>query len=50
MQEFPIFLDYEDDVYAAVEAATASDLTAALQIAGKTEREDRIDELKSASH
>ena len=26
VQEFPIFLDYEDDVYAAVEAATASDL------------------------
>ena len=26
VQEFPIFLDYEDDVYAAVEAETASDL------------------------
>ena len=50
MQEFPVFLDYEDDVYAAVEAETASDLAAALQIAGKTEREDRLDELKSALH
>src|SRR6478752_1338852 len=48
VQEFPIFLDYEDDAYAAVEAATASDLTAALQIAGKQEREDRIDELKES--
>ena len=50
VQEFPIFLDYEDDVYAAVEAETASDLAAALQIAGKTEREDRLDEIKSALH
>src|SRR6478672_3711697 len=48
VQEFPIFLDYEDDAYAAVEGATASDLTAALQIAGKQEREDRIDELKES--
>ena len=48
VQEFPIFLDYEDDVYAAVEAATAADLTAALQIAGKQEREDRLDEIKDA--
>src|SRR6478609_2504291 len=50
VQEFPIFLDYEDDAYAAVEAATASDLAAALQIAGKQEREDRLDELKAALH
>ena len=27
VQEFPIFLDYEDDVYAAVEAAATADLT-----------------------
>ena len=50
VQEFPVFLDYEDDVYAAVEAASSADLAAALQIAGKQEREDRIDELKSALH
>ncbi|MBP6526465.1 MAG: polyribonucleotide nucleotidyltransferase, partial [Dermatophilaceae bacterium] len=48
VQEFPIFLDYQDDVYAAVEAATASDLAAALQIAGKAEREERIDAIKDA--
>ncbi len=43
---FPLFLDYQDDVYAAVEGAVAADLGAALQIAGKAERESRIDEIK----
>ena len=35
-------------MYAAVEAATAADLTAALTIAGKQERESRLDEIKDA--
>ena len=48
VQEFPIFLDYQDDVFAAVEAATASELAAALQIAGKQEREERIDAIKDS--
>lgn len=48
VQEFPIFLDYQDDTYAAVEAATSDDLAQALTIAGKQEREDRIDELKDS--
>ncbi|SES12879.1 polyribonucleotide nucleotidyltransferase [Pedococcus cremeus] len=48
VQQFPIFLDYEDDVYAAVEAATSADLAQALTIAGKQEREDRIDEIKAS--
>jgi polyribonucleotide nucleotidyltransferase len=48
VQDFPIFLDYQDDVYAAVEAAASADLAAALQIAGKQERETRIDEIKDA--
>ncbi len=48
VQEFPIFLDYQDDVYAAVESATSGDLAEALTIAGKTEREDRIDAIKAA--
>ena len=47
VQEFPIFLDYKDDAYAAVEAATSADLEQALQIAGKQEREDRLDEIKA---
>ncbi|HET7475308.1 MAG TPA: polyribonucleotide nucleotidyltransferase [Dermatophilaceae bacterium] len=46
--EFPLFLDYQDDVYAAVEAAASEDLAQALTIGGKQEREDRIDELKDA--
>ncbi len=48
VQEFPIFLDYEDDVYAAVEAAAKADLAPALTIAGKHEREDRLDEIKAS--
>src|SRR6476646_1879423 len=31
VQEFPIFLDYEDDVYDAVEAAVKADLAAAMK-------------------
>ncbi|MFX0537975.1 polyribonucleotide nucleotidyltransferase [Ornithinimicrobium sp. Y1847] len=46
--EFPRFLDYEDDAYTAVEEATSADLEQALQIAGKQERESRIDEIKAA--
>ncbi|WP_436698392.1 polyribonucleotide nucleotidyltransferase [Nocardioides sp. BYT-33-1] len=47
VQEFPIFLDYEDDVYAAVEAAAKADLTAAMSIGDKQERESRTDDLKA---
>ncbi|HWL95821.1 MAG TPA: polyribonucleotide nucleotidyltransferase, partial [Nocardioidaceae bacterium] len=38
VKKFPVFLDYEDDVFAAVEAAAAADLAPALTIAGKQER------------
>jgi len=48
IQQFPIFLDYEDDAYQAVEAATSDDLAKALTIAGKQEREERIDEIKES--
>jgi polyribonucleotide nucleotidyltransferase len=48
VEEFPVFLDFEDDAYAAVESATASDLAEALQIAGKQEREERIDAVKES--
>ena len=52
VEEFPLFLDYEDDVYAAVEAAATKDgrLAQILSIAGKQEREDALDELKSELH
>ena len=46
--DFPVFLDYEDDVYSAVEAAAMSDLAAAMQIGDKQEREARTDELKAS--
>ncbi|HEX5985972.1 MAG TPA: polyribonucleotide nucleotidyltransferase, partial [Nocardioides sp.] len=48
VQEFPIFLDYEDDVYAAVEAAAAEDLKPALAVTGKLEREAALDSVKDA--
>jgi polyribonucleotide nucleotidyltransferase len=44
--EFPVFLDYEDDVYAAVEAAAAEKLAAVFQIADKQERDNASDALK----
>ena len=48
VQDFPVFLDYQDDVFGAVESVVSGDLTSALQIAGKQERENRIDEIKAA--
>ena len=48
VQDFPVFLDYEDDVYAAVESAAREDLAAAMKIADKQERQDRTDEIKDA--
>ena len=47
--EFPIYLDYQDDVYAAVEAEAKDHLAKALTIAGKQEREERIDEINAAT-
>ncbi|MGY1755265.1 polyribonucleotide nucleotidyltransferase [Blastococcus sp. SYSU D01042] len=44
--DFPRFLDYQDDVYAAVEAQASEKLAQAQQIAGKAEREDATDALK----
>ncbi|WP_374969819.1 polyribonucleotide nucleotidyltransferase [Terrabacter sp. BE26] len=48
VQDFPIFLDYQDDVYAAVEAAVSDETAAALTIAGKQEREERLDAIKES--
>jgi polyribonucleotide nucleotidyltransferase len=44
--DFPRFLDYQDDVYAAVESAALDRLTEAQSIAGKQERNDATDALK----
>ena len=46
--EFKTFLDYEDDAYAAVEGAAKDQLAQALTIAGKQERETKLDEVKVA--
>ncbi|MBO3142590.1 polyribonucleotide nucleotidyltransferase [Dermatophilus congolensis] len=46
VREFPLFLDYQDDVYAAVEAASGEKLRELLSVADKQEREDGIDDLK----
>ena len=44
--DFPIFLDYTDDVFAAVENQARDALGKALTIASKAEREARLDEIK----
>jgi polyribonucleotide nucleotidyltransferase len=46
--EFPIFLDYQDDVYSAVEAAAKDDLAQALTISGKQERNAKMDEVQAS--
>ena len=45
--DFPVFKDYEDDVYAAVEAAASEELTRIEQIAAKLERQEAESELKA---
>ncbi|EUA47881.1 polyribonucleotide nucleotidyltransferase [Mycobacteroides abscessus 21] len=44
--EFPLFPDYQDDVYAAVAAVATEPLSQALSIAGKAERDEKTDEIK----
>jgi polyribonucleotide nucleotidyltransferase len=44
--EFPIFLDYSDDVYAAVESAASAELSQVMSIADKQDRENATDALK----
>ncbi|MCU0278125.1 MAG: polyribonucleotide nucleotidyltransferase [Candidatus Nanopelagicales bacterium] len=45
-KEFPVFPDYQDDAYAAVEAAASDKLAEALTIADKQERETALDVIK----
>ena len=47
VKEFPVFLDYQDDAYAAVESTVRGELAAALTISGKAEREQQLDEVKA---
>ena len=44
--EFPVFLDYQNDVFAAVEAAVTKEVTKALTIVSKSEREAELDRVK----
>ncbi|MDJ0357280.1 polyribonucleotide nucleotidyltransferase [Paenarthrobacter sp. PH39-S1] len=44
--DFPVFLDYQDDVFAAVETAAAAKLTEVFQIADKQDRDNASDALK----
>jgi polyribonucleotide nucleotidyltransferase len=47
--DLPVFLDYEEDAYAAVEAAVREDLAKALTIADKQDREAELDRVKAAA-
>jgi polyribonucleotide nucleotidyltransferase len=47
--EFPLFLDYSDDVFAAVESEVSEPLARALTIAAKQERETELDRLKAVA-
>jgi len=45
--DFPVFLEYQDDAYAAVEEIAGTSVSQALEILSKAEREDRLDEIKA---
>src|SRR3954463_11573063 len=45
--EFPVFLDYDDDVLNAVTGAAENELAEIMTIAAKQERESKTDELKA---
>jgi polyribonucleotide nucleotidyltransferase len=49
-REFPLYLDYQDDVFAAVESEVGAPLAKALTIAGKQERESELDRLKAVAN
>lgn len=44
--DYPVFPDYQDDVYYSVASVATDELAKALTIAGKQEREERTDEIK----
>ena len=48
-REFPQFLDYQDDVLEAVASEVEGELTTALRIADKVEREDELDRIKAVA-
>lgn len=46
VQEFPLFLDYEDDTFGVVESASTEKLRGLLSIADKQDRESQLDAYK----
>jgi polyribonucleotide nucleotidyltransferase len=44
--EYPVFLDYTDDIYEAVAGRARGQVAEALKIAGKAEREAKLEQLK----
>jgi polyribonucleotide nucleotidyltransferase len=48
--EFPVFLEYEPDVFEAVGTAVRSEVSEALKIAGKVEREEALDRIKDKAY
>ncbi len=48
--EFPVFLEYEADTYAAVEAAVGDEVAEALKIASKADREEALDLIKDKAY
>ncbi|MGA0208731.1 MAG: polyribonucleotide nucleotidyltransferase [Candidatus Nanopelagicales bacterium] len=45
--DFPVFLDYQDDAFEAVEKLAASDVREALTIVEKAPREEKLDAIKT---
>jgi polyribonucleotide nucleotidyltransferase len=45
--EYPVFPDYGDDVYYSVSSVATDELSAALTVSGKNERNTRTDEIKA---
>jgi polyribonucleotide nucleotidyltransferase len=45
--EFPVYLEYQDDVYEALAAAVTTELSQALTIVGKADREAELDRVKA---
>ncbi|HET6479219.1 MAG TPA: polyribonucleotide nucleotidyltransferase [Actinoplanes sp.] len=48
--EFPVFLDYQEDVFSAVSEAVREETAEALKIAAKQEREEALDLVKAKAH
>src|SRR5690606_25111542 len=48
--EYPLFVDYTQEVYDAVAAVVRDELREALRIAGKHEREDALDRLRDKAY